>query len=410
MLAFQTLKSQLDAVPKYDDYMSTNPSLNDLVNKSICLSQSVLKLISANDTSEQHNNPEDAVQQMHESWNKIRTYIIKIVESVDVRLCQAMLIANDLTHDTDLEQVKAKLSDLSGKPEDTLKALVEISKLTKKHKVNQQASDIVSSFYKLGHNVKIPLNSDQEEYFYPARLFRGLLNRMRMLDPLVRQPEYTVVDYYNHSKKYKLSIDGKVILQDHNLFWCPVRKVLFCNLKIRGYVTLSEVLKCSPMVTDETRFLSEESTSKTEATKTLKQNQSKQAPKMSKRNFTSQRNGKQAVLRTSSFTVPHTLPASPQCVSLCDLCDDPHPHFISYCENIRWTKRSKVPIWLRRVNERCPKHFFCFAQGPNGDGCRSRGHYTRHCPSFRFDVVKRPSYPFWQNRNRRMYNSHLNLL
>ena len=78
MLAFQTLKSQLDAVPKYDDYMSTNPSLNDLVNKSICLSQSVLKLISANDTSEQHSNPEDAVQQMHESWNKIRTYIIKI--------------------------------------------------------------------------------------------------------------------------------------------------------------------------------------------------------------------------------------------------------------------------------------------------------------------------------------------
>ena len=183
MLAFQTLKSQLDAVPKYDDYMSTNPSLNDLVNKSICLSQSVLKMISAYDTSEQHSNPEDAVQQMHESWNKIRTYIIKIVESVDVRLCQAMLIANDLTHDTDLEQVKAKLSDLSGKPEDTLKALVEISKLTKKHKVNQQASDIVSSFYKLDHNVKIPLSSDQEEYFYPVRLFRGLLNRMRMMDP-----------------------------------------------------------------------------------------------------------------------------------------------------------------------------------------------------------------------------------
>ena len=87
MLAFQTLKSQLEAVPKYDDYikgLSTDPSLHDLVNKSICLSQSVLKLISAKDTSEQHSNPEYAVQQMHESWNKTRTYIIKVVESVDV--------------------------------------------------------------------------------------------------------------------------------------------------------------------------------------------------------------------------------------------------------------------------------------------------------------------------------------
>ena len=283
MLAFQTLKSQLDAVPKYDEYMSTNPSLNDLVNKSICLSQSVLKLISANDTSEQHSNPEDAVQQMHESWNKIRTYIIKIVESVDARLCQAMLIANDLTHDTDLEQVKAKLSDLSGKPEDTLKALVEISKLTKKHKVNQQASDIVSSFYKLGHNVKIPLSSDQEESFYPVRLFRGLLNRMRMMDPLVTQPAYTVVDYLMHSKKHQLSIHGKVILQDHNLFWCPVRKGLFCNFRKRSEIN-SAVLNCNPflqpMVTNETRFLSEESASKTDATrKPLNRTSSNQLPR-----------------------------------------------------------------------------------------------------------------------------------
>ena len=237
---------------------------------------------------------------------------------------------------------------------------------------------------------------------------------MRMMDPLVRQPEYTVVDYYKHSKKYQLSIDGKVILQDHNLFWCSVRKGLFCNFRKRSEIS-SAVLKCNPlllpMVTNETRFLPEESVSKTDATrKAPKQNQFKPAPKMSKRNFTSQRNGKQAVLRTSSFTKPHTLPASPEYISLCDLCDDLHPHFISDCRNIKWTKRSKVPIWLRRVNERCPKHFFCFAQGPNGENCRSRGHYTRHCPSFRFDVVKRPSYPFWQNRNRRMYNSHWNLL
>ena len=241
MLAFQSLKSHLEAVPKYDEYvkgLSTDPSLHDLVNKSICLSQGVLKLISAKDISEQDSNPEDAVQQMHETWNKTRTYIIKVVESVDAKLCQAMLVANDLTNDTDLEKVKSKLSDLSGKPEDTLKALKEISKLTMKHKVNQEASDIVSSFYKLGHTVKIPLSSEQEESFYPVRLFRGLLNRMRMMDPLVRQPEYTVVDYYKHSKKYQLSIDGKIILQDHNLFWCPVRKGLFCNFRNRSYVTL----------------------------------------------------------------------------------------------------------------------------------------------------------------------------
>ena len=192
MLAFQSLRSHLEAVPKYDEYikgLSTDPSLHDLVTKSIHRSQGILKLISAKDMNEQDSNPEEAIQQMHEAWNKTRTYIIKVVESVDTKLCQAMLVANDLTHDTDLEKVKAKLSDLSGKPEDTLKALKEISKLSMKYKANQEASDIVSSFYKLGHTVKCPLSLEQEESFYPVSLFRRLLNRMRMMEPLITQPD-----------------------------------------------------------------------------------------------------------------------------------------------------------------------------------------------------------------------------
>ena len=75
--------------------------------------------------------------------------------------------------------------------------------------------------------------------------------------------------------------------------------------------------------------------------------------------------------------------------AVCTLCDDESSHYITTCKNLVWSPRQgDHSEELKKYNQTCPPHRFCYAHSGNGQFCKGRGHYSHFCPNYAYTVKK----------------------